>query len=116
MDVETSFHSALSWVKDSIAFVVHRVTSPFYPNATFSSVCLDLAVHTIGVRKVALSLDTLFEVNIQQPYSEALMFIRDSNNQFWPVAEPKSTIKLTEQEVMLQICAQILVPLSKEVI
>ena len=92
-NIERSLHCALARIQDTIPFVFHRVTSTFSPNAAFSSVQFDLAVHTADMRKVSLTFDTLFIVDIKPPFCEALHFIKTSRKHLWPVVCFKPTVK-----------------------
>ena len=58
--VERRLHLALNRINDEIPFVLHKVTSTFSPNASFSNIHFDLVVHTDGTRKIGFTFNQLF--------------------------------------------------------
>ena len=111
--VERSLHCALTRINDEIPFIVHKVTSTFSPSASFSSVQFEVAVHTDGdgMRKVGLSFDTLFNVEVKPPFSETLKFISTSRKHLWPVFNPDPKFKPRErgaaQYILRNSCASL---------
>ena len=114
--VESSLQFALTRINDESPFVLHKVTSTFTPSAPFSSMQFDLAIHTDGMRKVALSFNTLFNVEVKPPFSETLKFITTSRRHLWPVFNTDPKLKPSEKEILLHISSKILVPLCEDVL
>ena len=118
---ERALHFALTRVRDEIPFGLYKVTSPFCPTASFSSVTFDLAAHVdveTQSTRLALPFDSLFNVDVDvKPASrETLEFISTSRKHLWPPLYPDPTFKPSERAVVLKIASEILVPLCKEVL
>ena len=110
-DLKENFHNIMSTVKD-IPFVLHCVTTGFNPTTAFSSSSFHLAAHTDERRtcRLGVTVSNLFEVDLKPEHAEALTFIMNSSRQSWP---PDSSRAKSEQQVVLELASQILVPLSR---
>ena len=89
----------------------------FSSNATFSRLNLTLGAHNNGLRRIALSFNSLFKVEAKSAeFQGAVQFIHSCENQLWPPFHADPDFKLTETSVMLDICSKILAPLCTNVI
>lgn len=99
-----------------VPFYPHRVTSSFCTSSLFSSLDFRLAVYGDGTHnKVAYRASNLFkEVEEVAGHEEAIRFIIRSRQHCWPpiCLDQKLFGKLNKRLMFLQVCSQILVPLS----
>ena len=100
-------------VKDT-KFIVYRVSGFFNETATLSGVTFKVKEHTCGGQGVVfLSLSKLFnyDASIFEPqHLDHLRYIKNCRRRPWP----PHLARKSESQLMLCICSEILVPLSRE--
>ena len=111
-----SFLEVMETVNE-IGFALHHVTTGFNSTAAFSEASLQLAAYAPNKFRRGLHVKDLFQVDVlKQEYAKALTFIMNCEQLAWPV-QPKdrpATRKKREQQVVVEICFNILLPLSRE--
>ena len=105
------FHYAMESVNE-IPFVLHYVTTNFDSTTAFSDSSFQLAAYADDrlTRRLGLTVSELFTVALKPEHAEALTFIMHSRRQVWPL---QPNVKKREQQVVVELASQILLPLSR---
>ena len=109
---ERSLTFAIDQLNADIPFVLHKVSSDFCAQSSFSAVDFRLAAHVDapGECQVALHVKDLFKVEevVNPAFTSALEFIANGRRHLhlWPLFTTSTNRR--ETEVMVWICSQIL--------
>ena len=115
---EPSLHFAMELLNSQVSFIFHSVTSAFCPTSCFSSVDFLLEAYTDkdGRYRMAMSINKLFKVKVEEKHIDALKFIDRSRSNQWPPIELTLHEHNSDKAIMLSVNLRILMPLCREVI